>query len=61
MTTSRRPALAALGWDEAYESAYAPWIDRPGRQPGRVALAFNQNFRVVTDDGEVEEIGRAHV
>ena len=56
MTTPSRPALVALGWDETYEAAYGSWANRVDRRPGRVSLAFNQNFRVVTDDGEVDAV-----
>lgn len=51
-----RPTLAALGWDEGWEDAYAPWEQRHDRRPGRVALAFNQIVRVITEGGEVDAV-----
>lgn len=51
-----RPSLANLGWDDEWERAYAHWHGRSDQCPGRVAVAFNQIYRVITEDGEVDAV-----
>ena len=49
-------SLAAIGWDDFFASAYAPWVDTRDVRPGRVAIEFNQIFRVYVEDGEVDAV-----
>jgi ribosome biogenesis GTPase len=46
------PALAMLGWDEAWDEAFAPHR-RDGLAPGRVAIQHRGEYDVLTADGEV--------
>src|SRR5262249_4262951 len=49
--------LAELGWDDALNAAYdASWRDKEGVRPGRVAIEFNQIFRIYVDDGELDAV-----
>jgi ribosome biogenesis GTPase len=48
--------LADLGWTDYFAAAYAPWLDKPDVRPGRVAIEFNQIFRIYTDSGELDAI-----
>src|SRR5262252_3622242 len=49
--------LAELGWDAALEAAYAAtWRDKPDVRPGRVAIEFNQIFRIYVDEGELDAV-----
>jgi ribosome biogenesis GTPase len=43
--------LRALGWDETFAAAFAPFADRC--VPGRVALEHQKIYRVLTDTGDV--------
>ncbi|MGE0394755.1 MAG: ribosome small subunit-dependent GTPase A [Vicinamibacterales bacterium] len=51
-------ALAALGWDAAWQDAWAVASARHGRSPalvpGRVAIEFNHLYRLQLGAGEVE-------
>ena len=49
-------SLAAIGWDDFFASAYAPWTDTRDVRPGRIAIEFNQIFRVYVEDGEVDAV-----
>ena len=49
-------SLAAIGWDDFFASAYAPWTDTRDVRPGRVAIEFNQIFRVYVEEGEVDAV-----
>jgi ribosome biogenesis GTPase / thiamine phosphate phosphatase len=44
-------ALAALGWNDALQAAFAPF-GRDGLVPARIAVAFGATFRVVHEQGE---------
>jgi ribosome biogenesis GTPase len=46
------PDLATLGWDEAWDAAFAPYR-ADGLVPGRVSVQHRGEWDVVTDDGEV--------
>ena len=48
--------LASLGWDERFEEAYEPWRTKKDVRPGRVAIEFNQIFRIYGEDGEVDAV-----
>lgn len=57
MAASEFPApLAALGWDAAWQQAWAasPAAGSPALVPGRVAIEFNHLYRVHLAEGEVE-------
>jgi ribosome biogenesis GTPase len=49
-------SLAAIGWDDFFASAYAPWADTRDVRAGRIAIEFNQIFRVYVEDGEVDAV-----
>ncbi len=46
--------LEALGWTDQRAQQFAPWLDTPGVEPGRVATQFNHIFRVLLLGGEIE-------
>jgi len=46
------PDLEALGWDDAWESAFAPFRERE-LTPGRVAIQHRGAYDVLTAEGEV--------
>jgi ribosome biogenesis GTPase len=48
--------LADLGWTDHFAAAYAPWAGKPHVRPGRVAIEFNQIFRVYVDGGELDAV-----
>ena len=57
--------LAELGWDDTLDAAYAAWSLEGGSfrtrrsgdvQPGRVAIEFNQIFRIYVDEGELDAV-----
>ena len=49
--------LAQLGWDDALNAAYAAsWRDKEDVRPGRVAIEFNQIFRIYVEEGELDAI-----
>jgi hypothetical protein len=48
--------LADLGWDDRFAAAYEPWQSKTDVQPGRVAIEFNQIFRIYVDDGELDAV-----
>jgi hypothetical protein len=48
--------LAELGWNETFAAAYEPWKSKADMRPGRVAIEFNQIFRVYVEDGELDAI-----
>jgi ribosome biogenesis GTPase len=48
--------LAELGWNDAFAAAYVAWQSKPDIRPGRVAIEFNQIFRVYVEDGEVDAV-----
>jgi ribosome biogenesis GTPase / thiamine phosphate phosphatase len=48
--------LEELGWDDRLEAQFASWRDKPGVQPGRVAIEFNHNYRVYIDGDEIEAV-----
>jgi len=48
--------LADLGWNDALETAYAPGRGTHDTQPGRVAIEFNQIFRIYVAGGELDAV-----
>lgn len=48
--------LEDLGWDDALALAFAPWQEKADVRPGRVAIEFNHNYRVYTEDEEIEAV-----
>src|ERR1051325_3446572 len=48
--------LAELGWNETFAAAYEPWRSKADIRPGRVAIEFNQIFRIYVDDGELDAV-----
>ena len=48
--------LTELGWIDAFAAAYEPWRSKAHVQPGRVAIEFNQIFRIYVDGGEIDAI-----
>lgn len=48
--------LAGLGWDAERARGYAPWADRPDHRPARVAIEFNQHYRLYGATGEQDAV-----
>lgn len=48
--------LAGLGWNGEFAAAYEPWRSKADVHPGRVAIEFNQIFRIYVEDGELDAI-----
>ena len=48
--------LAELGWDDRFAAAFEPWQSKNDVHPGRVAIEFNQIFRIYVDDGELDAV-----
>jgi ribosome biogenesis GTPase len=48
--------LADLGWDDRFAAAYTPWQSTKDVHPGRVAIEFNQIFRIYVADGELDAV-----
>jgi ribosome biogenesis GTPase len=56
-------SLAPFGWDDGFANLFAAAIARLKTdaaridlRPGRVAIEFNHNYRVVTDTGEIDAV-----
>jgi ribosome biogenesis GTPase / thiamine phosphate phosphatase len=48
--------LTDLGWNDGFAAAYEPWRSKAHVHPGRVAIEFNQIFRIYVEDGELDAI-----
>ena len=48
--------LTELGWNGEFAAAYEPWRSKAHVHPGRVAIEFNQIFRIYVEDGELDAI-----
>src|SRR5215212_9375968 len=48
--------LEDLGWDDRFAAAYDAWQSKNDVRPGRVAIEFNQIFRIYVADGELDAI-----
>jgi ribosome biogenesis GTPase len=48
--------LDDLGWSDYFVEAYEPWAAKKYVRPGRVAIEFNQIFRVYVDGEELEAV-----
>jgi len=48
--------LTELGWNEEFGAAYATWRSKEHVRPGRVAIEFNQIFRIYTEEGEIDAV-----
>ena len=48
--------LAELGWNEQFTEHYSPWSEKKHVRPGRVAIEFNQIFRIYVEDGELDAV-----
>jgi len=48
--------LVELGWNETFAAAYEPWQSKADMRPGRVAIEFNQIFRIYVEGGELDAI-----
>src|SRR5258705_2784666 len=48
--------LSELGWNLEFAAAYEPWRSKAHVHPGRVAIEFNQIFRIYVEDGELDAI-----
>ena len=49
-------SLADFGWDDHVEAAFAAHAGKPDTVPARVLIEFNHNYRVATDQGELEAV-----
>jgi ribosome biogenesis GTPase len=48
--------LTELGWNDGFAAAYEQWRSTADIRPGRVAIEFNQIFRVYVEGGEVDAV-----
>ena len=48
--------LTDLGWNDGFAAAYDPWRSKAHVHPGRVAIEFNQIFRIYAEAGELDAI-----
>jgi ribosome biogenesis GTPase len=48
--------LTELGWTGEFDAAYGAWRSTAHVQPGRVAIEFNQIFRIYIEGGEVDAV-----
>jgi len=48
--------LTELGWNGEFAAAYEPWRSKAHVHPGRVAIEFNQIFRIYVEDAELDAI-----
>jgi ribosome biogenesis GTPase len=48
--------LTELGWNDGFAAAYEPWRSKAHVHPGRVAIEFNQIFRIYVEDGELDAV-----
>ena len=48
--------LTELGWNGEFAAAYEPWRAKAHVHPGRVAIEFNQIFRIYVEDGELDAV-----
>jgi ribosome biogenesis GTPase len=48
--------LTGLGWNAEFAATYEPWQSKADVRPGRVAIEFNQIFRIYVEDGELDAI-----
>jgi ribosome biogenesis GTPase len=48
--------LREFGWSDQFAAAYQPWESKIDIQPGRVAIEFNQIFRIYVEGGEIDAI-----
>jgi ribosome biogenesis GTPase len=48
--------LAELGWSDEFAAAYEPWRSKADVSPGRVAIEFNQIFRIYVEGGEIDAV-----
>jgi len=53
--------LADLGWTDRFAAEYAPWAGKKDVRPGRVAIEFNQIFRICIDGGELDAVTAGRV
>jgi ribosome biogenesis GTPase len=49
-------SLADFGWDDHVEAAFAAHAGKADTVPARVLIEFNHNYRVATDQGELEAV-----
>ena len=49
-------SLADFGWDAHVEAAFAPHVGKPDSLPARVLIEFNHNYRVATEQGELDAV-----
>jgi ribosome biogenesis GTPase len=48
--------LTELGWNDGFAAAYDPWRSKADVHPGRVAIEFNQIFRIHVEGGELDAV-----
>ena len=48
--------LTELGWNGEFAAAYEPWRSKAYVHPGRVAIEFNQIFRIYVEAAELDAI-----
>jgi ribosome biogenesis GTPase len=53
--------LFELGWNDDFRAKYAPWASKEDVRPGRVAIGFNQNFRIYAEGEEFDAVTAGRV
>ncbi len=53
--------LAELGWNDDFRGKYAEWVSKTDVRPGRVAIEFNQNFRIYLEGDELDAVTAGRV
>ena len=48
--------LTELGWNDQFAAGYEIWHSKEHVRPGRVAIEFNQNFRIYTGEGDIDAV-----
>jgi len=49
-------SLADFGWDAHFDDAFAAFGAKADVQPARVLIEFNHNYRLVTEQGEIDGV-----
>ena len=53
--------LAELGWNDDFRAKYAEWASKTDVRPGRVAIEFNQIFRIYLEGDELDAVTAGRV
>jgi ribosome biogenesis GTPase len=53
--------LIELGWNDDFRAKFAEWASTDDVRPGRVAIGFNQNFRIYLEGEELDAVTAGRV